>query len=260
MTGAVLASGADVRALMAPASAATTTSAVATTGVAAIGAACEGAAACISGAAACFGCSLTPCTAAATGFDASTIDMLVAIAAAAIASGSVVPAGDTGAATMSVAATGTAIAVATAAGVTLVRAAACADAAVSADVVGSVAVTISEIASLAAAFTMPVFAGSGFDGLATVPASALEPVATDCTALGSSSCEGVVAVAFEEDAALRGCRPLEAVDGSPGRSEGRSGAVGRSLPAAPATLLSISAEKLSGAGVSSAFAVLDGAF
>jgi hypothetical protein len=186
--------------------------------------------------------------------------VLVAIAAAAIASGPVVLAGDAGAATISVAATGTAIAVATAAGVALVTAPACPDAAGSADVVGSVAVTMSEIASLAAAFTMPVFAGPGFTGLETVPASALEPVAAHCTALGSSSCEGVFAAAVEEDAASRVCRPLQAVAGSSGRCDGRSGAVGRSLPAVSAALLSISAEKLSGAGVWSAFAVFDGAF
>jgi hypothetical protein len=109
---------------------------------------------------------------------------------------------------------------------------------------------------------MPVFAEPGFTGLETAPASALEPAATGCTALGSSSCEGVLAVAFEEDAASRGCRPSEVADDSSGRCNGRSGAAGavRSLPELSAALLSISAEKLSGAGDWSAFADLDGAF
>jgi hypothetical protein len=185
----------------------------------------------------------------------------VAIAAAAIASGSVVLAGDAGAATLSVAATGTAITAANAAGVTPVTAA-CAGAAGSADVVGSVAVTMSEAAPLTAVFTMPVFADPGFVGLETAPASAFAPAAAGCTALASSSCEGVFAAAFEEETASRGCRLSEVVDGSSGRCDGRSGAVGvvRSLPEGSAALLSISAEKLSGAGVWSARADRAGAF
>ena len=121
---------------------------------------------------------------------------------------------------------------------------------------------MSEAASLTVAFTMPIFVSPGFAGLVTAPASAFEPAAAGCTALGSASCEGVFAVAFEEDAASRGGLPSEVVDGSSGRCDGRSGAVGlvRSLPEFSAALLSISAEKLSGAGDWSAFAGLDGAF
>jgi hypothetical protein len=108
---------------------------------------------------------------------------------------------------------------------------------------------------------MPVFASPGFTGFETAPASAFEAAAAGWAALGSSSCEGVFA-AFEEDAASRGGRPSEVVDGSSGRCDGRSGATGvvRSLPVVAAALLSISAEKLSGAGDWSAFAALDGAF
>ncbi|HEV7880180.1 MAG TPA: hypothetical protein VGP39_19135 [Bradyrhizobium sp.] len=181
----------------------------------------------------------------------------MAIAAAAIASGSVVLAGDAGAATISVAAMGTAIMVETAA----VTAAVCNDAAGSADVVGSVAVTMSGAASSMADFTIPVCVDPGFAGSQTASASAFEPAA-GCTALGSSSCEAVFATAVEEDAASRGCRPSEVADGSSGRCEGRCGVVGvvRSLPEVSAALLSISAEKLSGAGDWSAFADLDGAF
>jgi hypothetical protein len=202
-----------------------------------------------------------PCTAAVTGFDASTVDVLVAIAAAAIASGSVVLAGDAGAATISVAATGTAITAATAAGVTLVTVVACADAAGSVDVMGSVAVTMSEAASVKVAFTMPVFAEPGFTGLETAPASAFGPAA-GCAALGSSSCEGGFAAAFEEDAASRGGLLSEVADGSSGRCDSRSGDVGvvRSVPEVSAALLSISAEKLSGAGDWSARADRAGAF
>jgi hypothetical protein len=78
--------------------------------------------------------------------------------------------------------------------------------------------------------------------------------------LGSSSCEGVFAAAFEEETASRGCRPSEIVDGSSGRCDGRSGAAERSLPEASPALLSISAEKLSGAGVWSVRADRAGAF
>jgi hypothetical protein len=121
---------------------------------------------------------------------------------------------------------------------------------------------MSEAASLTAAFTMPVFADPGFTGVPAAPASALEPAAAGCTALGCSSCAGVFAEAFEEDAASRGWRPSEVPDGWSGRGAGRSGAVGavRSVPAVSAALLSISAEKLSAAGDWSAFADLDGAF
>jgi hypothetical protein len=110
---------------------------------------------------------------------------------------------------------------------------------------------------------MPVFAGSGFVGLETALASAFEPVAAGCAALGSSPCEGAFAAAFEEDAASRDGLPSEVVvDGSSGRCDGRSGPAGaaRSLPELSAALPSISAEKLSGAGDWSAFAGLDGAF
>ena len=60
----------------------------------------------------------------------------------------------------------------------------------------------------------------------------------------------------------RGWRLSDAADGSSGRGcgDGRSGAAGRSLPAVSAALLSISAEKLSGAGVWSARADRAGAF
>jgi hypothetical protein len=196
-----------------------------------------------------------------TGFDASTVEVLVAIAAAAIASGSVVLGGDAGAATISVVAIGTAITTATAAGVAVV-ATACADAAGSADAVESVVATMSEAASLTAAFTIPVFASSDFAGFEVAPASAFAPVAAGCAAFGSSSCKGVFAAAFEEDAASRAGLPSEIVDGSSGRCDGRSGAAGaaRSLPELSAALPSISAEKLSGADDWSALAGLDGAF
>jgi hypothetical protein len=64
-------------------------------------------------AAAVFSGLIWPCTGAAAALDASTVDVLVAIAAAAIVRGSVVAADDAGAATISVTATGAAIATAT---------------------------------------------------------------------------------------------------------------------------------------------------
>jgi len=195
-----------------------------------------------------------------TGFEASTVDVLVAIAAAAIASGSVALPGDAGAITMSVTATGTAITAATGAGVTVVAAAGCEDAAGSADVVESVAATMSVF--LTVAFTMPVFADPGFAGLDAT--SELEPAATGCAVPGSAACDEAFGAAFEEDAVSRRCRLSAAMDASSGRccGDGRSGAVAavRSLPAVSAVLLSINAEKLSGAGDWSAFADLVVAF
>jgi hypothetical protein len=81
--------------------------------------------------------------------------------------------------------------------------------------------------------------------------------------LGSASCDGAFEAAFEEGPLSRRCRLSDAAGASSGRGcgDGRSGAAAmvRSLPAVSAALLSIRAEKLSGAGVGSVFADLDGA-
>jgi hypothetical protein len=260
LIGVATAPVADACASMATVAAGTTGSVIAATGVAAIVAASAGVVAGVAGAEAGFAWSTEPCVAAVTGFDASTVDVLVAIAAAAIASGSVVVPGDAVATTMSVAAAGTAITAATGAGV-IVAAAGCGDTTGPADAVESVAATMSEAVSLTAAFTMPVFAAPGFAGLDAT--SEPEPAATGCAALGSASCDGAFGAAFEEGAVSRHCRLSDAAGASSGRccGDGRSGAaaMGRSLPAVSAALLSIRAEKLSDAGVGSVFADLDDA-
>jgi hypothetical protein len=72
----------------------------------------------------------------------------------------------------------------------------------------------------------------------------------------------VFVAALEEAAPSRGDGLSDAADGSSGRGcgDGRSGAAGRSLPAVSAALLSISAEKLSGADDWSVRADRAGAF
>jgi hypothetical protein len=230
---------------------------VAAAGAATTGVVSTGVVAGVPGAEAGFAKPWEPC---AAGFEASTVDMLVAIAAAAIASGCVVLPGDAGTPTASVATTGTAIATTTGAGVAAVDAASCDDVAGS-EVAVSDATTMSGAASLTAGFTMPDFATAGFAGLLAI-ASVLPSAAMDCPPLGCASCEGVFEAALEEAVLSRGWRFSDAADGSSGRGcgDGRSGAAGRSLPAASATLPSISAEKLSGADGWSVRADRAGAF
>jgi hypothetical protein len=110
---------------------------------------------------------------------------------------------------------------------------------------------------------MPDFADPNL-GLKAAPASALPSAVMDAAAFDCTSWEAMFAVALPEDALSQGCRLSVAADASSGRCcDGRPGAVaatGRSLLAVLAGLLSISAEKLSGAGDWSARADLDGAF
>jgi hypothetical protein len=195
------------------------------------------------------------CAGAAAGFDASTVDVLVAIAAAAIASGCDVLLGDAGATITSVAATGTAIATATGASGAAVDGIGCDDAAAPEDVAASGAATMSKAASLASV-TMPDFAAPN-SGLEFVSASTPPPEVAGCVAPGSVSCEAVVEVALEEDVVPRGWRVSAAV--SSARGDGRSGAAaaGRPLPVS-AALLSISAEKLSAAAAWSVRADFEG--
>jgi hypothetical protein len=189
------------------------------------------------------------CAGDAAGFDAAMVDMLVASAAAAIASGSVAAPDDVGAATTSAAAIGAAMVTATGAAVAV----GCDGAAGSAGAAASAAGTISEAASLTAALTMPDFAAAGFAGAA--PGPGFESVATGCAAV-SASCEGVLAALLEEDAVSRGWRLSEAADVSSERCCG----AGRSLRAGSAALLSINDEKLSGTRAGSALADRDVAF
>jgi hypothetical protein len=214
--------------------------------------------------------SIGACAAATAGFDASTVDVLVAIAAAAIARGAVVlplAAGaattSAGATTTSVAATSTAIATATGAGIAAVAAPGCGDAAGSVGAAVSGEAMMSEAASPTVVFTMPDFADSNL-GLAAVPVSALPSVVTDGATLDGTSGDEAFARGLPEAALSRGWRTSVTADASPGRCcNGRSGvaaATGRSLLAgATAALPSISAEKPSGAD-GSVRADLDGAF
>ena len=195
------------------------------------------------------------CTGDAADFDASTVDELVAIAAAAIASGSAALPLDAGATITSETATGTAIATATETGVAAVGATGCSDAVGSEGNAVSGAATISKAASLVAVFTMPDFADPNL-GLAAAVVSALPSGVAGCAALDFVSPEAVVAAALG-DVVSRGCRLSDAADVSSER-DGRSG--GRSLLGVSAALLSISAEKLPDAGDWSARADLDGAF
>jgi hypothetical protein len=210
-----------------------------------------------------FSGSIWPCIAAFAGFDASTVDVLVAIAAAAIASGCVVSPDDVAGTMTAIVTTGVASATATGAGVTTGDAAGCDGAAGSAEVAMSNVAVRSAATSLTVAFTIPDFADPDFTGLGAAVASAPVSTVAGCAAPGFASFEEAVA-ALEEDVPARGWRLSDAAGVSSGRGcdDGRSGAVtaGRSLLAVPAALLSISAEKLSGVGDGSVRADLDGEF
>ena len=201
---------------------------------------------------------------AAAGFDASTVDVLVAIAAAAIASGCVVLAGDAGATTTSVAATGTAIATATGSrryaavdGGGLRRCSGigrCGGVGRGDDVRSRV---------LDGCFHDAGLRDPGFAVWRLRPRRRCRRQRRAVRRWVPSSCEGGV-----RGGARRRCgvarlavRPTSRMLRR-ARGDGRSGAAaaGRSLPAVSAALLSISAEKLSGAGDWSARADLDGAF
>ena len=169
-------------------------------------------------------------------------------------------AGDAGATIASVVATGAAIATATGAGVTTVDAAGCADAAGSTVAVSGVA-TMSEAASLTAVFTMPGFATPGFAGLlaASAPGIGGNGLRRRRVACPAKGCSG------PRSKKLRGRAAMPAVRGrgwfvGTRRGEADPARTVRSLPAVSAALLSISAEKLSGAGDWSARADRDGAF